>query len=85
MANGSVIRNIDKLGRIVIPAEIRKILDLKEYDWLTVLTEDDKIILRKYEFHCTFCTETNDLIEYNEKKVCKNCAKNIKELTNKLP
>ena len=47
MKNTGVSRRIDNLGRYVIPAEIRKNLDIRENDILEVYTEGDKIILRK--------------------------------------
>lgn len=40
-------RHIDELGRIVIPKEIRKELDLKRYDELKITTKGNKIILSK--------------------------------------
>ena len=46
-----IVRKVDELGRIVIPMELRKILDIDPRDPLEIFTEDDKIILRKYSDH----------------------------------
>lgn len=48
MKNTGVIRKIDDLGRIVIPKEIRGVLNIKNGDSLAFFTEDKKIILEKY-------------------------------------
>jgi transcriptional pleiotropic regulator of transition state genes len=41
-------RNIDRLGRIVIPKELRWTLGIIEQDPVEIFVEDDKIILQKY-------------------------------------
>ena len=82
MKNTGVSRRIDNLGRYVIPAEIRKNLDIRENDILEVYTEGDKIILRKVEESCTFCGNKEELQEINDKYVCKNCVKKLWEVIN---
>ena len=42
-------RKIDDLGRIVIPAETRRLLNIHEGDQLAIEVEGDNIILRKRE------------------------------------
>lgn len=42
-----IIRKIDGLGRIVIPKDIRKFLNIRENDELILSVENDKIILEK--------------------------------------
>ena len=44
-----MVRKIDDLGRIVIPAETRRILNIHEGDELAIAVEGDQIILRKRE------------------------------------
>lgn len=48
-----IIRKVDKLGRIVIPIEIRRSLDIHVKDPLEIHVDNDKIILQKYEDHLT--------------------------------
>lgn len=43
-----IVRKIDDLGRIVIPKELRKSLNIKNSDDLEITITDDKIILEKY-------------------------------------
>lgn len=49
MKTTGIIRKIDELGRIVIPKEIRKNLNLKSSDNLELLIENEDIILKKYQ------------------------------------
>jgi transcriptional pleiotropic regulator of transition state genes len=80
MKSTGIVRKVDELGRIVIPIELRRTLDIAVKDPLEIFVEDDKIILRKFSPSCIFCSETKDVIEYKGKNVCPNC---IKELSNK--
>ena len=55
MRTTGIIRETDKLGRIVLPIELRKSLGINEGDKIEVLTEGNSIILRKQNQTCTFC------------------------------
>ena len=50
-----IVRKVDELGRIVIPIELRRNLDIEEKDSLEIYVEDDHIILKKYSPACSFC------------------------------
>ena len=67
-----IVRQIDDLGRIVIPKEIRTTYDIKPEDFLEIFTEEDRIILRKYQPSDIFTGDMEDLIEYKGKKVSKS-------------
>lgn len=43
-----IVRKVDELGRIVIPIELRRTLDIGIKDSLEIYVEDDQIILKKY-------------------------------------
>ena len=73
-----IVRRVDHLGRIVIPVELREVMDIKIKDALEIFTEDNTIILKKYEPSCVFCGESRDVIDYRGKKICKNCLKSMK-------
>ena len=77
MKDTGVVRRLDELGRITLPMELRKILHLKERDSLQIFVEEDRIILQKYTPADIFTGDTEDLIEYQGKKVSK---KTIAEL-----
>ncbi len=73
-----IVRNVDKLGRIVIPAELRQKFGVKQNGGLLELyTQDDSIILKKYEPACIFCQGENDIIIFKDKKICKKCAEEM--------
>jgi len=77
MKSTGVIRNIDDLGRMVIPIELRKTMNIDEKDSMEIFIENDKIILRKYQPGCMFCGETQNTIEYKDKTICKECLDNM--------
>ncbi|NMR89793.1 AbrB/MazE/SpoVT family DNA-binding domain-containing protein, partial [Vibrio parahaemolyticus] len=64
MKSTGIVRKVDELGRIVIPIELRRTLNISVKDPLEIFVEDDKIILRKFSPSCTFCNETKDVIEF---------------------
>ena len=83
MKSTGIVRKVDELGRIVLPIELRRNLHIDEKDALEIYIEDDKIILRKYEPACTFCGSADEVLNYNGKLVCKDCAAKIGELAEK--
>lgn len=52
-----IVRKVDELGRIVLPIELRRTLDIMEKDSIEVFLDGKLIVLRKYELSCTFCGE----------------------------
>lgn len=76
-----IIRQVDKLGRVVIPKEIRKQLNLQEGEnHLEMLLDNNgNLILRKYQPYCVFCGGTSYLIPYKEKLVCKSCIDSLNQ------
>ena len=78
MKSTGVVRRVDELGRIVIPIELRRTLDLADRDCLEIFTEGEQIILKKYQPACIICGEAQDVINYKGKNVCKCCLEDIK-------
>lgn len=72
-----MIRLTDALGRIVIPKEWRKILDIQPGDKLEMFLGDDIIELKKYEPTCVFCQGTHNIQKYKGKNVCEDCARDF--------
>ena len=69
-----IVRKVDELGRIVLPIELRRTLDIEIKDPLEIYVEGDAVILKKYQPACIFCEEAQDTIEYNNKIICRNCV-----------
>lgn len=72
-----IIRPIDELGRVVLPIELRKVMNLNRKDLLEIFVEGSQIILKKYHKSCIFCGENEDLIDYKDKCICKKCKKEL--------
>ena len=68
-----IARKIDDLGRIVIPAETRRLFGIHEGDQLTIAVEGDAIVIRKLEATCTFCEATGEVTPFKGKGICSTC------------
>ena len=77
MKSTGIVRKIDELGRIVIPKELRRTLNIEEGDPLEIFVDGEEVILRKYEPGCVFCGNVKYVVEFKGKKVCTNCIKDI--------
>jgi len=68
-----IVRKVDELGRVVIPIELRRTMDIGEKDSLEIYVDGDKIILRKYEPACIFCGNASNVVHFQGKNVCREC------------
>lgn len=73
-----VSRKVDDLGRIVLPAELRRSFDIREGDHIEIAVEDEKIILSKRRNTCTFCGGNEGLRQYRDHPVCASCLAELK-------
>ena len=80
MKSTGILRHVDELGRVVLPIELRRTLEIEEKDLLEISVEEDKIILRKYQPSCVFCGSETELSEYRGKKICAICQRGLVEL-----
>lgn len=71
---------MDNLGRIVLPIELRRTMDIAQCDELEIYMENDRIILQKYEQTCIFCGSSRGLHSYRRKNVCQECLKKMTEI-----
>jgi transcriptional pleiotropic regulator of transition state genes len=79
MKSTGIVRRVDELGRIVIPIELRRTLDIAEKDALEIYVDGEQIILKKYEPACIFCGQAKDVVSYKGKNICSKCFAEIKE------
>ena len=79
MKSTGVVRQLDTLGRIVLPIELRRTMDIGVKDMLEIFVEDDQIILKKYHPSCIFCSDARDVTPYKGKLICKKCLAELKE------
>lgn len=75
-----IVRKIDELGRIVLPIEMRRTLNIDIKDPVEIYTHDDYILLKKYEPACVFCGNPKDVVKVNGKNVCRNCIEELKKI-----
>lgn len=78
MKSTGIIRKVDELGRVVLPVEMRRVLEIEERDAVEISMEDDKIVLRKHENSCVFCGSTENLKSYKTKDICAKCILQLK-------
>lgn len=71
MKSTGIVRKVDELGRVVLPIELRRNLNIQEKDSLEIFVDDEKIILKKYEPADIFNGSMDDLIDYKGKKISK--------------
>ena len=75
-----IARPVDPLGRVVIPVELRRTLNIKTDDSLEVFVDGQYIMLKKYEPACIFCGNAKDVENIRGKNVCKDCLEELKKL-----
>lgn len=77
MKSTGIVRKIDGLGRIVLPIELRKRLEIATGDDIEIYVEGDNIILAKYAPSCLFCGSKEYLTLFEDKNVCRTCRKKL--------
>jgi transcriptional pleiotropic regulator of transition state genes len=73
-----IVRKVDELGRVVIPIELRRTLNIAEKDALEIYVDGEHIILKKYEPACIFCGNARNVTNYKGKNICPDCAQELK-------
>ena len=92
MKSTGIVRKVDELGRIVLPIELRRTLDIAEKDSLEIYMDGPAIVLKKYQPACIFCIvlkkyqpacifcdDAKDVIVYHGKNICPKCIKALQE------
>ena len=75
-----IVRKVDELGRIVLPIELRRTLEIAERDSLEIYVEGSTIILKKYEPACIFCGDAKDVVNYKGRNICRTCLDEMKKI-----
>ena len=70
---------MDELGRIVLPIELRRTLDIAEKDCLEIYMDGESIVLKKYQPACIFCDEADGITVFHGKNICAGCMKALRE------
>ena len=80
MKSTGIVRKVDELGRIVLPIELRRTLNIAVKDSLEIYVEGSTIILKKYEPACIFCGDAKDVINYKGRNICRTCLDEMKKI-----
>lgn len=72
-----IVRKVDELGRIVLPIELRRTLDIAERDPLEIYVDGQSIVLSKYQPACIFCGDSREITPFKGKNICANCLKDL--------
>ena len=78
MKSTGMVRKIDELGRLVLPIEIRKNMGIACRDAIEIFTDEDKIILKKYEPSCIFCGNADNVTYFRGKLICNECLDSLR-------
>lgn len=78
MKSTGIVRKVDELGRIVLPIELRRTLDISERDALEIYVDGSAIVLKKYQPACIFCDDARDVTVYKGKNICAKCLKELR-------
>ena len=78
MKSTGIVRKVDELGRIVLPIELRRTLDIAERDALEIYVEGSAIVLKKYRPSCIFCDSAKDVSVFRGKNICHKCMKELR-------
>jgi len=81
MKSTGIVRQLDALGRVVLPAELRRTYGITKKDALEIFTHGSDIILRIHKPSCIFCDNADRLADYNGARLCPECIEKISKLS----
>lgn len=77
MKSTGIVRRVDNLGRVVLPIELRNILNISARDSLEIFIDGSNIILKKYEPQCVFCDNVDNVSIFKGRNVCQSCIEEL--------
>ena len=81
MKSTGIVRRIDELGRIVLPAELRRTLNIGERETMEIFVEGSSVVLKKYRPTCIFCDSAKDIALFKGTDICPKCLRQLREPT----
>ena len=75
-----IVRKVDELGRIVIPKEMRRVMQIDNNDPVEIFVDENRIVLSKYVPSCLFCGSDNDIRLFRDKRICAACLAEMKDI-----
>jgi transcriptional pleiotropic regulator of transition state genes len=80
MKSTGIVRKVDELGRIVLPIELRRTLDIAERDSLEIYIDGSSVVMKKFQPACIFCDSAKEIVSFHGKNVCPKCIRALQEL-----
>lgn len=80
MKSTGIVRKVDNLGRIVLPVELRRTLDIDIHSDVEIYVEGDQVILKKYIPNCIFCGGKENISTFEDKYICARCREKLANL-----
>ena len=77
MKSTGVVRQLDSLGRIVLPIELRRTMDIAVKDMVEIFVDGDSIVLKKFQLSCIFCGSSDNVVTYKGKMICRACREEL--------
>jgi len=74
-----IVRKVDELGRIVLPSELRKTMHVSVGDSFELFTNDNTVVLKKYEPGCILTGSMDDLVDYQGRKISTQAIRELAE------
>lgn len=74
MKSTGIVRKLDELGRIVLPSELRKNLEISAKDSIEIFTRGEEIVLKKSQQSFKVCQECGKVLNKND-NYCSDCGK----------
>ena len=74
-----IVRKMDNLGRIVLPIELRRTLDIADKDPLEIFVDGNSIVLKKVCTACVFCGSSKGVVDFKDKSICSKCLKELRK------
>ena len=78
MKSTGIVRKIDELGRIVLPVELRRTLDIAEKETMEIFVDGTSIVLKKYRDTCIFCDSAREISVFKGKNICAKCLQALR-------
>lgn len=80
MKSTGIVRKVDELGRIVLPIELRRTLDIAERDSLEIYIDGASVVMKKYQPACIFCDSAKDIVTFHDKNICSKCIRTMQSI-----
>ena len=79
MRSSAITRQLDALGRVVVPIEMRRNLNIGNRDYVEIYSEEDRIIIKKAGESCVFCGCEDNILRFKDRCICGDCLAQLKQ------